>query len=260
MLRGGIVIGIPATPVGQRRGGCGSAILIQPRCNADTKQHSLGGLESIQVRLSQPNAYAFRLATLHRTVGVEKPTQKAAIEAGRSLLDARRYGLVARLHADFQRQVPYRTQAHSIFVASGYFPPSLEIRAMWKRLRRNQGFGHDCFDTAACRTAVGNSSRLPCRQHCLVLLEGAIPHQKSKQISLLARIPPGPLGVFAMVVEYHAIARNQFARFTPFRFGGVTSELADASNTVVFGQPQLVAFGGCQSKYALGRGAEKPLD
>ena len=89
----------PASPVRHRPDLRGPTLAIKRRHDAETKQHSLRGLQQAFIALRQANADAFLLRALDRSISIEQSTQNASDEGRATALDLGGQSLVTTAHS-----------------------------------------------------------------------------------------------------------------------------------------------------------------
>ena len=91
----------------------------------------------------------------------------------------------------------------------------------------------------------------PDRQHGLVRLERAVPHQQAQQITLRRSACALPSAQSALVLQQHFVARLQRSSGYPLGLQRIACFVRDAAHAVVRSQAQAVAFTGLQAKHGL---------
>ena len=233
-------------------------MLVDGRGDAKAQQHALRTFEQSEVVLREPHGNALELRALHAAIRIEQSAQEAAVEVARRALDLGRDRRAVRTHAELAREVGDRVHAEPELTAAGHFLPARVIRAVVEAARRMQRRGHHRMRTADIHVAVAHRRARPHREHRAFFGDPAIADEQAHEIALaLSTRAPSHERRRAVILQQHAIARDQIARRAPLRRQAPARERRDAAHAMISREAQRMAFVGHHADDGLGRGPEE---
>jgi hypothetical protein len=242
MLCRAVVEAQRALSVGHRSLPCRPTVAVDRGGYAKAQQHALHGFQRTEIVLAQANADALRLCALHRSIAVEQAAQQAAMEVGRGPLHCRREFLVSRSQSEIDGERLDRGERQPPFVADLHLDPTAEVGAVREGSCGRKGGFHHAIHAEARRLPVGSLRWLPDADDRFVLLERAITHQQTQEISFRPGTAAGPLRGRTMIVQGDPVARLQLAGRDPFGLLRPAREALDPSHAMIGRQSKAIAF------------------